>query len=168
MNEAESAGPEHFPMFGPDLTENDELALRLSVDFASSLLSHFGDQAAATARWLLASLLALNGGAIIAGLSSDKMEGPTLATASAVWLLGIFLALAGGFFSMKGAASMIVAATKMYAGSVAGLQAGKMPRMDFEGEYARVGRLSKIGFWVQGLSALAFFTGALAASKAFF
>lgn len=80
-------------MIIPPLNDNDANAVRKDI-----LLSYLNRQVEA-GKWLLASLLLINGGAIAGLLSSENMPEDAMAAGAKSFITGLVLAFASGVFS---------------------------------------------------------------------
>ncbi|GGB88112.1 hypothetical protein GCM10011494_03020 [Novosphingobium endophyticum] len=79
------------------------------VEFSNSLAlqARLLDENGATFRWLLASLLAVNGGSAVAILTAEKISGKAMILGGGAFSIGVFFALLLAFFTMKSTERMV-------------------------------------------------------------
>lgn len=80
-----------------DLSPGEEALIREVADMFREMMPVTIEQGAATANWLLASLLAVNGGSIALILPLGEADPFWVSCAGISWVVGILLALATGF-----------------------------------------------------------------------
>lgn len=79
--------------------------VELSNSFAAQ--ARLLDENSAAFRWLLASLLAVNGGSALAVLTAEKISGKAMILGGGAFSSGVFFALLLAFFTMKSAERMV-------------------------------------------------------------
>ncbi len=136
---------------------------------AQEMKSHLIVEHAASFRWLLASLLAINGGAAIAVLSSDKLPSGAKIWAGGFFTVGIFAALLLAYFSQKSLKKTLqpigeIAEHWVGASYSGELDTENLQKADDEIKKAlTVGRLTEIPGWI---SAICFGIGVIQVGRA--
>jgi hypothetical protein len=124
------------------------------------------DEISAAFRWLMASLLAVNGGSALALLSSDSIERCGVIVAGALFTIGTFSALLLGFFTLKSAERAIQPISSMVEFWLTARHVGEFEQAELETRTnvleARL-RPTKIASYLTGVSsAICFLLGTIA------
>ena len=148
-----------------ETAEERESFLRLLATLTAAL-----DKAARmthdSSKWLLGSLLAVNGGALVAFLGSEKMPVTALSVAAPIWLLGIILALAVGVLNQQ-AGAYSIAMLGRYIGDInSALITGTLIVPDWEGDQLKLTRLQTWPRRIGWASGICFVLGSVAAAFA--
>ena len=151
-------------VLGEQLDERDREAVESLRDLVRPLMFQAAEQTAATSRWLLASLLAVNGGAILASLNSAEIGGPAERWAILFWVGGIVLALGSGLVAMFNGQRGIAVAGDMLSAITKMLQTGAWQDIRFEAEQVELKRRGKVAIAVGVLSEIAFVVGVIVAA----
>lgn len=146
---------------GLDLDDDQVAGLNRMIEgLFRPLLAHVSEQSAATGRWLLGALLAVNAGALVAVLSADGLPIEELQASAVAWLCGVVFALLTGVGSYaagtRGAKELVEVMTHF---EVA-IMSKYLRALDWAGMAKRMGRR---GLWAQipaAVSAAAFILGA--------
>jgi hypothetical protein len=149
---------------GSELDEADREALRTLQGFVQPLFFMAGEMTAAMGRWLLASMLAVNGGAAIAVMNAPRPVANNQA-ALVSWVVGIVLALISGLVSMYNGQRSITVAGDMMASVLKSIHLGKFHDLRFDEQTAPLTRLGRVATGIGVLSMLAFIAGAILAAS---
>lgn len=158
--------PVEMPKPGKWVELDDDTRQSLSTfrGFLETMAERAVIETSEASRWLLASLLTVNAGALIAAIGSSKINAEALRIAGPCWLVGVILALVVGLLNVTtGTASMKVMGD--YIGKItAATSTGWIKMPDWEGDSAKLQRMKKWPWIVGTLSAIAFIGGAVAMS----
>lgn len=149
-------------VIGDPLDELDREAMIAAREFTQAIIFQAIEQSAGTARWLLASLLAVNGGALLASLNSAELNGEWERLSQTFWVAGIMLALSCGLLGMYSGHKAISVGSAMLAKILGSLQTGHFQDLRFESETKELARRGKRVIALGVASAAAFLAGIFA------
>ncbi len=151
-------------VIGTPIDETDREIVKSLQEFMRPVIFQTAEQTHAMARWLLASLLAVNGGAIIAALNSAEIGGAAERWAIASWLTGIVLALGSGIVAMFNGQRAIEIGSQMLARATNILHTGEWQDLRFGTAQNEVKRRGRAAIGIGILSKIAFIGGAILAA----
>jgi hypothetical protein len=140
-----------------DITEDRESLFRL-LQFFHKMMDLSVPQAADASKWLLASLLAVNGGSLVSFLTSDQLNDVELRVCAPLWLAGIMLALTVGVLNLVAANRAVGMAGKYISEIERALIVGVWPAPDWKRDQASFLKFRKWP-WITGLASAACFLG---------
>jgi hypothetical protein len=161
--ETDSALPQVAPGEMLDMSDDLDALQRLHTMFQAQL-GQITPIAAETSQWLLASLLAVNGGALLAFLSSDRLSTVALTISGPAWLAGVMLALGVGVLNVIANQKAIALFGDYIAGIEGALISHSWKVPDWQNDHSRMLGLRKWPWIVGSLSGICFAVGSVAAA----
>jgi hypothetical protein len=154
--------PEETSHVGESLDPEDRVALSWLNEFMREIFFRAVDLSAETARWLLASLLVVNGGALVAALASERIPLNALLVGAPFWVMGVLLALGTGLTSFQSGQRGITITADLMNKLTSALYLNKLPELDFTAQEAELKRRTRRILILGVSSAVAFVLGVIA------
>lgn len=149
-----------------ELDEEQRAALERVLEHVRPVFDRAADQIFSTAKWLMASLLAVNGAGLLSFLSNGSTPQIVLQASAPLWLAGVTLALCTGLAAYWSGVSALRTMGLYIGRAEAAKVTGYLEEWNWDRDSVKIDRRGRIPFLFGIASMLCFIAGALVAMKA--
>lgn len=149
-----------------ELSPGQESLVREVGDLFRELMPVTVEQGASTGNWLLASLLAVNGGSIALVLPLEKVDAFWIGCAAGSWTVGVLLALVTGFSAYAHTRSFASELGHLWVATIRAVNLRQASNLDFDTFTSKHARKSAWTLAIGVASASAWVSGVVCAAIA--